>query len=1448
LIRRSFIPKCSLALVSVGVLISVRLLGFILFTSAAAQVPVAPQAAYNFNEGTGTTTVDASGNGLTATLVDTTWTTAGKIGGALSFNGSTSWVTVNSAPSLNLTTGTLEAWVRLSALNRWSGVIAKGNVNTDARHNYAIEIDPNNLVNCEVGDGTSFTVVRSTTALAAGQFYHLGCTWDGAQLRLYVNGVLNRAVTQTVNPLPNTAPLSIGQYGGNVDRFAGVIDEVRIYSAALSQAQIQTDMNTAIGTVPADTIPPVRTSGAPSGTLATGTTQATLRLATNEAATCRYGIAPGISYASLPSVFTTTGSTTQATTVAGLTNGSTYTYYVRCSDSTGNVNTDDFSIVFSIAQPTDTTPPVRTAAQPAGILPAGTTQATLRLATDEPATCRYGMAAGVPYGSLLSVFTLTGDTTQATTVTNLADGNTYTYYVRCSDASGNANVNDFSISFAVAQSTTELTAGYSINFVGSATAMGATERAGVVPRTHWTNAAGASRTTPLPLNDENGTITDASVTWTADSIWATSVTDQAGDRRLMKGYLDTGSQRATTVSVTGLVAATYDVYVYVDGDNGSASRSAVYQLTGPGIVTTTVNLIDPPNTNFSGTFTEATNSSGNYVKFRINGTGFTLTATPGTASDNTRRAPVNAIQVIPSTIASDTTPPVRTGGQPAGTLAAGTTQATVQLTTDEAAACRFGAAAGVAYAALPTGFTTTGGTVHTTIVGGLTNGAGYTYYVRCSDTAGNVNTDDFVISFAVAQPTPDFVISAMPSSRTVVQGSATFYTLTVSGTNGFGGVVSLAVAGLPSGAIAAFAPNTVTGSGSTTLNVTTAASTPAASAALTITGTSGATSHATSVTLVTAAPTYSLSGTVGAAGASATINLAGSVVASTTGNSSGDYSFAGLGNGSYTVTPSKSGYSFTPAARSVAVTGSDLSGVDFTAVPSSTMVSISAPANGAALPNGFSISAVASGDVTGVQFRVDGIDVGAEDTTSPYSVSLTAPAGSHTLTAVAHNSAGGSVMSAAVTVTVAAGSGITLGVNGSQTFQVMDGFGVNLNSLSWKNGELRPALDMLTDQLGATLWRVCFDMEDWEAINDDASPATQNWTYYNALYSNAKFQNLWGTLRYMNQKGIRTGIALSFMGRVPTWMGGSVINTSSEDEWVEMMWTLIYYAKTTEHVEFDIVDPLNEPDWDGIEGPQVSAAQYTRLLRKLSVALDAVGLSDVRFLGPNTASVSAGVSTYIPQMMADSDVMSRVDHFGLHDYGGNTGGADGAIKRSPYPTRNFWMTEFTAPADIMSLLGQNPSGLQVWEAYDSVFNHAILAGRGSTPPNDDTAGLALIAYNAATGVYTPRLEFYQVEQMIKFVPPGSVRIGASESSSSLTVYAFYDQGTRRVTIVGRNTSSSAISIKGALSNLPTVGSLQLYQTYGSNRVARSGDVLVTGGAFFVTVQGNSYFTLTAIVP
>lgn len=101
-----------------------------------------------------------------------------------------------------------------------------------------------------------------------------------------------------------------------------------------------------------------------------------------------------------------------------------------------------------------------------------------------------------------------------------------------------------------------------------------------------------------------------------------------------------------------------------------------------------------------------------------------------------------------------------------------------------------------------------------------------------------------------ATPVPNFTLSAAPASQTVVQGSGTSYTATVTAQNGFTGDVSLTLTGLPSGANGVFSPTLVSGSGTSTLTITTAANTPAGTYPLTITGTSGLLVHTATVTLV----------------------------------------------------------------------------------------------------------------------------------------------------------------------------------------------------------------------------------------------------------------------------------------------------------------------------------------------------------------------------------------------------------------------------------------------------------------------------------------------------------------------------------------------------------------------------------------------------------------------
>ena len=203
-------------------------------------------AAYAFEEGTGTTTADASGNRNNGILQGATWTTSGKFGKAVSFNGSNSWITVNDSNSLHLTTAmTLEAWVYPTAnQSGWRSVMQK---ETDA-YFLTASSDAGPLRNA--GGGTFNGNVANTISpagLPVDSWSHVAVTYDGANLRLYVNGSQVSSRSQSGTIQVTSSPLRIGGNSVYGEYFEGYIDEARIYSQALSQTQIQTDMNTPIG-------------------------------------------------------------------------------------------------------------------------------------------------------------------------------------------------------------------------------------------------------------------------------------------------------------------------------------------------------------------------------------------------------------------------------------------------------------------------------------------------------------------------------------------------------------------------------------------------------------------------------------------------------------------------------------------------------------------------------------------------------------------------------------------------------------------------------------------------------------------------------------------------------------------------------------------------------------------------------------------------------------------------------------------------------------------------------------------------------------------------------------------------------------------------------------------------------------------------------------------------
>jgi Concanavalin A-like lectin/glucanases superfamily len=203
-------------------------------------------AAYSFNEGAGTSVADASGNGLTGTISGATWSTQGRFGNALSFNGTNAWVTVGATALLNLTTGmTLEAWVFPTAHSAsWNNVIIKERVNGEVYNLYSnIDISVPTVYVVRAAAPNAPLDARGTSQLPLNAWSHLAATYDGATLRLFVNGVQvgSRALTGAL--LTSTGVLRIGGNSIWGEFFKGQIDEIRIYNRALTPAEIQADMS-----------------------------------------------------------------------------------------------------------------------------------------------------------------------------------------------------------------------------------------------------------------------------------------------------------------------------------------------------------------------------------------------------------------------------------------------------------------------------------------------------------------------------------------------------------------------------------------------------------------------------------------------------------------------------------------------------------------------------------------------------------------------------------------------------------------------------------------------------------------------------------------------------------------------------------------------------------------------------------------------------------------------------------------------------------------------------------------------------------------------------------------------------------------------------------------------------------------------------------------------------
>lgn len=181
---------------------------------------------------------DSSVNGNNGTLAgNATFATAGRIGAALTLDGIDDYVNCGNGAALNITDAvTLSAWIKPddAANSEHNPFVAKGDTS------YALKHNTTNTIEFFIYDGAWYAVnSEALTTDFGGTWHHVAGTYDGVQLKLYVDGVLVGSNLHTGDIDSVTYDVNIGRDSQNTDRFYdGQIDDVRIYHGALPKSEV----------------------------------------------------------------------------------------------------------------------------------------------------------------------------------------------------------------------------------------------------------------------------------------------------------------------------------------------------------------------------------------------------------------------------------------------------------------------------------------------------------------------------------------------------------------------------------------------------------------------------------------------------------------------------------------------------------------------------------------------------------------------------------------------------------------------------------------------------------------------------------------------------------------------------------------------------------------------------------------------------------------------------------------------------------------------------------------------------------------------------------------------------------------------------------------------------------------------------------------------------------
>ena len=456
---------------------------------------------------------------------------------------------------------------------------------------------------------------------------------------------------------------------------------------------------------------------------------------------------------------------------------------------------------------------------------------------------------------------------------------------------------------------------------------------------------------------------------------------------------------------------------------------------------------------------------------------------------------------------------------------------------------------------------------------------------------------------------------------------------------------------------------------------------------------------------------------------------------------------------------------------------------------------------------------------------------------------------------------------------------LRVALDATKTFQTIDGFGVNFNPAQWRDGKLQPAINLLVDDLGCTLFRLdATGLADWlDPVRRDSDGSWPS-AYLKEVYTSKAFQDVWAAFRALNAKGIQPFFNVS--GRIPAGLGrlDDPKRLADFDGYAEMVVSMAHWARKEEGLRFRYLAPFNETDYGYPEGPKVGLEDLAAATLAVLKRLDAHGMTDVRLILTDDAEPSIVRTEAI---LKHPDWSDRIGAFALHTYGNGDesehAGWQGEvsphgqilkrIRGSAFAGCPVWMTEYgdldqsgiieheigwRSTRRLLKFLKEGYSAGLIWDAVDNFHLH-----------DGAWSSYGVLATDTNRWTYTPKPRYYAAKQVFRFVKPGFVRVSARPLRSGdshdpyagsrdpfrhLILNAFVAPDRSDFTLVGMNRSERDLALTVSLKGFDAAFAHRIVRSYSTSAThlcQKIDESKVADQQFTLTAEAKSIFTLTS---